>query len=141
MPLTLLAVALGGAVGTLLRAIADLVIPEAGLPWSTVAVNLIGSLVLGILAGRAAARDVWPDWLREGVQTGLLGGFTTYSALALWGASASTSASTSTSASASAVTPPSVLSVLLVVAVAVVGVAVAYAGLSIGSRAAPKALQ
>ncbi|SJM64379.1 CrcB protein [Agrococcus casei LMG 22410] len=126
MPLTLLAVALGGAAGTLLRLLADLAMPEQGLPWSTVAVNLIGSLVLGVLAGRAASDRVrWPAWLREGVQTGLLGGFTTYSALALWGASAADAA-------------PTLLSVLLVMGVAVAGVAVAYAGLSIGSRTATK---
>ena len=88
MPLTLLAIAVGGACGAVLRALFDVAVPgdpSSGLPWSTVSVNLIGSFILGLLAGGLSA--AWPAWLREGVHTGLLGGFTTYSALTLWGAS------------------------------------------------------
>lgn len=120
MPLTLLAIALGGACGAVLRALSDLALPSsaaAGLPWSTIAVNLIGSFVLGMLAGGLS--EAWPAWLREGVQTGLLGGFTTYSALALWGASSA---------------HPAWAAVLVIAVVAAAGVGVAYAGLSAASK-------
>lgn len=115
MPLILLAVALGGAAGTVLRALTDLLIPGGDLPWSTVAVNLVGSLVLGLLAGGLNRR--FPTWLREGAQTGLLGGFTTYSALALWAATSELA---------------NWLSLLFAAGVAVAGVIAALAGLSLG---------
>ncbi|TJY43298.1 CrcB family protein [Cohnella pontilimi] len=50
-----------------------------GLPWATLFVNLSGSLLLGLLIGRAARRPM-PEWLREAAGTGFLGAFTTFSA-------------------------------------------------------------
>ena len=46
-----------------------------GLLWTTVAINLVGSFLLGLLvAGGWFSRDV-----REGIGVGFLGGFTTFS--------------------------------------------------------------
>ena len=79
----LLAVLVGGAVGTALRLGIDTVIPhgDADFPVSTLAINTLGAFVLGVLVGR-----VWstaPGWLRAGLGAGLLGSFTTFSALAV----------------------------------------------------------
>ncbi|HEU0205842.1 MAG TPA: CrcB family protein [Pseudolysinimonas sp.] len=78
--MTLVAVVLGGILGTGLRLTIDqLVAPESAFPWATLLVNLVGSLVLGFLVAK-----VWPSapaWLRAGLGTGLLGSFTTFSAV------------------------------------------------------------
>lgn len=80
-----LAVALGGAVGSLARYGTGLWLrPWSALfPWATLAVNLAGSLLIGIFWAALAARPAAPDWLRLGLTTGLMGGFTTLSAVSL----------------------------------------------------------
>jgi len=74
----LLAVVTGAAVGMVLRLAVDyLVLP----PLSTVVVNVIGSFALGVLVAR-----VWPvasPAVRAGLGPGLLGTFTTFSAVAV----------------------------------------------------------
>ena len=78
--MTLVAVVLGGILGTGLRlAIDQLVVPDSAFPWATLLINVVGSFVLGFLVAR-----VWPSapaWLRAGLGTGLLGSFTTFSAV------------------------------------------------------------
>ena len=78
---SLLAVFLGGAVGTSLRLLVDATVvhSDAQFPLSTLIINVVGSLVLAILVSR-----VWPivpEWLRAGLGPGLVGGFTTFSAV------------------------------------------------------------
>ena len=77
----LLAVLLGGMLGTGLRLLADAVIPhgDAGFPFSTLLVNVAGSFALGLLVSRLWAQA--PRWMRAGLGTGLIGSFTTFSAL------------------------------------------------------------
>jgi CrcB protein len=77
------AVVLGGIVGTGLRIGLDALLPhdDAQFPWSTLLINVAGSFALGLLVAR-----VWPTaptWLRAGLGTGLLGSFTTFSAFAV----------------------------------------------------------
>lgn len=77
---SMILVGAGGALGALARwGIAEMVTVSAdGFPWPTLIVNLAGCLLIGIAARRLApATDVW----FAGV-TGVLGGFTTYSAFA-----------------------------------------------------------
>lgn len=79
--MTLVAVLLGGVLGTGLRIGIDAALPhaDAGFPWSTLLINVIGSFLLALLVAR-----VWPtapSWLRAGLGTGVLGSFTTFSAL------------------------------------------------------------
>lgn len=73
-------IGLGGAIGALARwSIGELVErPPAGVPWATLLVNLAGCFAIG-----AASRRWHPDTDRWafGV-TGVLGGFTTFSAFA-----------------------------------------------------------
>ena len=74
-------VVVGGAFGVLARAVilAPVTDPDA-VPWATLAINGVGSLLLGIVVG-------WLDdrrpVLRAFLGTGVLGGFTTYSAFAV----------------------------------------------------------
>ena len=79
------AVAIGSVLGTGLRALVGLAVPVAasGWPWSTLAVNVLGSFALGAVFGRAD-RGRAPAWmLGPGFTTGAVGSFTTFSALAL----------------------------------------------------------
>lgn len=72
------AVALGGALGALLRWYAGELLPDGGFPWTTFAINVSGAFVLAALPALAYVRDhpVLPVFLGPGV----LGGFTTLSA-------------------------------------------------------------
>ena len=54
-----------------------------GFPWGTLAVNLIGSLVMGVLAELAAQRLSFPEPWRVFLFVGILGGFTTFSSFSL----------------------------------------------------------
>ncbi|MFZ5835289.1 MAG: fluoride efflux transporter CrcB [Pseudomonadota bacterium] len=81
-----LAVAAGGAAGSLARYIfvgqaARLL--GAGFPWGTLGVNITGSLLMGLAAGFFAARTAQPSELQLFISTGVLGGFTTFSAFSL----------------------------------------------------------
>lgn len=80
-------VATGGAVGTALRYLVNESVPVwAGVPIATFAVNVTGAFLLGVLLELLAdhSHDIgWSRRLRLGVGTGGLGGFTTYSALAV----------------------------------------------------------
>jgi CrcB protein len=74
--MTTLYVAVGGMLGVLARyGIGRLTFHHEALLWSTVAINVVGSFLLGLLvAGHWFDRD-----LREGLGVGFLGGFTTFS--------------------------------------------------------------
>lgn len=78
-PLTLLAVFAGGVLGTGLRLGADGLIPSESFPFATLAVNIVGSFLLAVLVGRFWTMA--PGWLRAGLGVGLLGAFTTFSAV------------------------------------------------------------
>ena len=76
-----LLVALGGAFGSVLRflvSVAALEVFGTGFPWGTLAVNVLGSAAIGTLGGLGIAGN-----LRLLLITGVLGGFTTFSAFSL----------------------------------------------------------
>ncbi|WP_156425556.1 MULTISPECIES: fluoride efflux transporter CrcB [unclassified Mycobacterium] len=75
----LLAVFVGGALGTVARAaIETLVAPEPGhWPWPTFAVNIVGAFVLGYVATRLPE----DSYRRPLLGTGLCGGLTTFSTM------------------------------------------------------------
>ena len=79
-------VAAGGMAGTGLRyLIAVLVPPRLGIPIAIFAINVVGAFLLGLLLQLLAEHVPEVGWsrrLRLVVGTGVLGGFTTYSALA-----------------------------------------------------------
>jgi CrcB protein len=85
--MTWIAVALGGAVGSVARHAVNLTfarLGEGATPYATATVNITGSLVIGVLAGLAAAgRLHMAPHVRAFVFVGILGGFTTFSSLML----------------------------------------------------------
>lgn len=78
--------ALAGGVGAACRLLVDgavsaLLTRRGGrpvLPWGTLAVNLSGSLLIGVVAGLLAG-GMLSDVMRWGLAVGLLGGYTTFS--------------------------------------------------------------
>jgi CrcB protein len=75
---TWLAVALGGAAGAVARYGVASWLPRGGFPFATLAVNIVGSALLGFLAAWLPARSAQPV-LVAGLTAGLCGGFTTMS--------------------------------------------------------------
>ena len=53
------------------------------MPWTTLAINVAGSFVLATLTTLWIARPKTAFWLRAGLGPGLLGSFTTFSALVI----------------------------------------------------------
>ena len=79
--MTVLLVALGAAIGAPARYLADRAVQarhDSLFPWGTFAVNVVGSLLLGLVASAAAAGGVGPGVV-AGVGTGFCGALTTYS--------------------------------------------------------------
>lgn len=74
-------VAVGGALGALARYGVQLGLPHSpgAWPWATVAVNLTGCLLIGLLLAVLLARAPDHPWLRPFLATGVLGGYTTFS--------------------------------------------------------------
>ena len=84
MPVVL-AVALGGAAGSLARYGLDRFIERrsfAVFPWSTFTINATGCLLIGLVVAALVDRDHTPAWLRLGLVMGVLGGYTTFSTFA-----------------------------------------------------------
>jgi CrcB protein len=84
MMTTLLQVALGGAIGAsgrYLTGVAASRLMGPGFPWGTLTVNIVGSFVMGVVVvvlGHYSANRFAPL-----LMTGVLGGFTTFSAFSL----------------------------------------------------------
>ena len=116
-------VAAGGAVGTLIRYLLQQAIPATAFPASTMGINIAGAFLLGLLISSLARRG--PDEgrrrsLRFILGTGALGGFTTYSTLALDSVALAGSADPSNTA-------------IYAFGTLVLGVAVAALGVRLGS--------
>jgi CrcB protein len=82
----LILVAVGGAIGASLRHlvnIASMRLVGASFPWGTMAINIAGSFAMGVFIELLARRFNASNELRLFVATGILGGFTTFSAFSL----------------------------------------------------------
>ena len=75
-------VALGGAVGAVLRYAVSLIPVRGSFPVLTLLTNLLGALLIGFIAGAAEQRSFPPGFLLFS-KTGLCGGFTTFSTFSL----------------------------------------------------------
>jgi len=77
-------VALGGAAGSMLRWLVagwvQRLSPSSSFPWGTFAVNATGSFVIGVVLSLALERALVSPALRLLLVTGVLGGYTTFSA-------------------------------------------------------------
>jgi fluoride exporter len=79
---TLVAIAVGGALGALSRHGVAMMFGRAtdtAFPWATFLVNITGSLVAGFLAHRFAGNEL----LRNAAVVGFLGAYTTFSAFSV----------------------------------------------------------
>lgn len=119
--LELAAVFVGGLIGTSLRLLIDLALAHDldEFALSTLLVNTLGAFALGLLV--AALWPRVPGWVRAGLGPGILGSFTTFSALAV-----------SVVALGQAGDP--VGAVLTVVLSLGLGMLAAWAGLTLGAR-------
>lgn len=82
----LLAVALGGALGSLARySVASLVqsAASAGFPWGIFTVNITGGFIMGVLAEVAALKLSFTPETRAFLMVGVMGGYTTFSSFSL----------------------------------------------------------
>jgi fluoride exporter len=79
-------VAAGGAIGAGLRHLANigaLRLFGPNFPWGTMGINILGSLAMGVFIEVLMRRAGTANELRLFVATGILGGFTTFSAFSL----------------------------------------------------------
>ena len=81
--MSFLFVAIGGALGSVLRYFLSLVIPKAaGFPWPTFVANVLGCLCIGIFSGLFLKCGTLSPNLKLFLVTGFCGGFTTFSTFA-----------------------------------------------------------
>ena len=80
-----LAVAIGGGAGALARfwLVVALRRVDHLFPWGTLLVNVLGSFLIGAVWAWFLDRPDTPEWVRVGLMTGILGGFTTLSSISL----------------------------------------------------------
>ena len=81
---TLLQVALGGAIGASARyltSVGTMRLIGPGFPWATLTVNIVGSFLMGVLVVILAHKGMMKA--APFLMTGVLGGFTTFSAFSL----------------------------------------------------------
>jgi fluoride exporter len=81
-----LLVFIGGGLGSVLRHIVNVVCPKflgTNFPYHTFIINITGSTIMGVVAGYLAFKgDAAQSW-RLFLMTGILGGYTTFSAYSL----------------------------------------------------------
>ncbi len=78
----LLAIAIGGAVGSVLRFVVSTNVHRLmgkDFPYGTLTVNVLGSLLMGFLFIMLVERQISSVELRSGILFGVLGAFTTFS--------------------------------------------------------------
>lgn len=78
-------IALGGAMGSVARFWLGNTVARfsgEGFPWGTLFVNMTGCFIIGFFATLTGRDGLWPqsDLVRQFFMTGVLGGFTTFSA-------------------------------------------------------------
>lgn len=81
-----LVVFIGSGIGGMLRygvGRASLILWGPAFPYGTMAINIVGSFAMGIVAGWFTARGGADQSLRLFLTTGIIGGFTTYSTFSL----------------------------------------------------------
>ena len=84
--MTPLIVFLGGGLGALARYVMTAHLTKAygnDFPWGTLAVNLLGAFLMGLIVELLALKINLPAPARSFLTTGILGGFTTFSAFTL----------------------------------------------------------
>jgi len=83
---TYLAIGIGGFIGAILRAYTAGLVNNAfkhDIPFGTIAVNLIGSFILGTLIGLIQFSAIQNPYIKSLLTTGMMGAFTTFSTFAV----------------------------------------------------------
>ena len=112
--------ALGAALGSLARLQISYLMQrpaESSFPWATFTVNVVGALLIGFIASKPSIMN--NEARRRFVVTGVLGGFTTFSAIAVETLQLSTHP---------------IISITYVVATFAVGIAATHIGTLVGAR-------
>ncbi|HCY40477.1 MAG TPA: fluoride efflux transporter CrcB [Prolixibacteraceae bacterium] len=81
---SIMIVGFGGFIGSVARFLVSRYFQEnivSVFPWSTLAVNIIGSLIIGIIYGISEKGDFLSSEIRLFLTVGICGGFTTFSTL------------------------------------------------------------
>ena len=83
LPLRIVAIAAGGSLGTLARYGVDRALAQGGpgFPWATLAVNVTGSFILGLVVTLTTGRWERARFVRPFAVIGFCGGFTTFSTM------------------------------------------------------------
>ena len=79
-------IAAGGAAGASMRHLVNVIATRQlghGFPWGTMMVNIAGSFIMGMLITLMALKWNTSQEIRAFLTTGMLGGFTTFSAFSL----------------------------------------------------------
>jgi fluoride exporter len=76
----LLLVGLGGCIGSMGRYLAGYFIKSTGFPFATLFVNILGSMLIGIIIGLTLKDEQFSTNWKLFLATGICGGFTTFSA-------------------------------------------------------------
>jgi CrcB protein len=80
--MTIVLIAIGGAIGSVLRYAVDTTVSRwagGAFPVGTLVVNTTGSFILGVLFALAVERSLLPPVVRPALMIGLLGAYTTFS--------------------------------------------------------------
>lgn len=80
---SLLLVGLGGGIGSMLRYGSSLLIQSKLFPYATLAVNITGSFIIGIVFAMSIKEEILLNNWKLFLATGICGGFTTFSAFSL----------------------------------------------------------
>jgi fluoride exporter len=78
-----LLVGLGGGIGAMLRYLFSSFIKHNTFPYNTLLINIVGSLLIGIVFGLSEKSNVISNELKLFLATGICGGFTTFSAFSV----------------------------------------------------------
>lgn len=78
-----LLVGLGGGIGSMLRYGASVLLPAKSFPYSTLAVNITGSFIIGLVFAFSIREEGLSDTWKLFLAAGICGGFTTFSAFSL----------------------------------------------------------
>lgn len=75
----LILVGLGGGLGSMLRMLLSVWVPAGRLPWGTMAANVVGSLIIGLVLARVGTPTKDSGHWQSFLAVGFCGGFTTFS--------------------------------------------------------------